>query len=300
MANDFNILIVDDDSFEIQILVEMLKYDYSLMVAKCGKAAIHMAIKYIPDLILLDVLMPDMSGFDVITDLKNREETKNIPVIFITSSTGTSEEEKGLRLGAVDYITKPFSNTVVRARISIHVRIINQIRITEQIGMIDPLTKLPNRRAFDIRIHDEWHRAIRQKSPIGLIFADIDHFKMYNDTYGHLQGDKVITFVAQSIVSAIHRSSDMASRFGGEEFVVLLINTDLEGACIVAENIRKTVECGTIIFSEDGSPTSVTISSGCVSTIPTADGEMRAFIEKADQNMYAAKKNGRNRVECSI
>jgi diguanylate cyclase (GGDEF)-like protein len=290
----FHILIVDDENANIAVISEILRGEYAVSAAKTGQAALKMVIEDKPDLILLDILMPDMNGFEVLAKLQEMDGT--IPVIFISGLASVDDEEKGLKLGAVDYISKPFINAIVKARVGTHIKIINQMRTIERLGMIDALTDIPNRRFFDMRIEEEWRRTCRRKTYLSMLMIDVDKFKVYNDTYGHPQGDLLLKSLAKSLTVNLRRPSDIAARFGGEEFAVLLADTDVSGALIVAENIRATIKAEIVPRASTGEPTSVTVSIGVNSLIPTMDLRISEFIEQADKNLYAAKAAGRNRV----
>jgi diguanylate cyclase (GGDEF)-like protein len=292
----FRILIVDDENANLDVLSDILKKDYTITVAKSGEAAIKRAEEDAPDLILLDVLIPDMNGFDVLLALKESDRSRDIPIIFITVLTSPEDEEKGLLLGAVDYIIKPFNNSIVRARVGTQIKIVKQIRTIERLGMIDALTDIPNRRFFDVRLNEEWRRTCRQKAYLSMLTIDVDKFKAYNDTYGHPQGDILLQFVAKILTSNLRRSSDLAARLGGDEFAVLLADTDPEGAFTVADNIRKAMEAGVIPRSSTGESTSVTVSIGVNTVIPTMDMQINDFIEQSDKKLYTAKTTGKNKV----
>ncbi|MCL2705729.1 MAG: diguanylate cyclase [Spirochaetaceae bacterium] len=297
---EFTILITDDEKTNLDILGSILSPVYNLLIARNGLRALELAEEHKPDLILLDVLMPEMTGFEVIVKLKESSTTNNIPVIFITGLTSAEDEEKGFLLGAVDYITKPFKQAIVKARVNTHIRIVDQIRTIELIGLIDPLTKISNRRGFENRLNVEWNRAIREKTPISILVMDIDNFKGYNDTYGHQQGDAALKIFADISTKTLKRAVDFNARWGGEEFIILLPGTDINGATDVAERIRKNIE-GVVIPTEDGVETQVTVSIGLHSVIPTtcAVAQIEEFIKKADQALYKAKSSGRNRFVIS-
>jgi len=291
---EFTILIVDDEKINLDILGGILSPAYNLLIARNGQRAIEIAREHKPDLILLDVLMPGMSGFEVIEKLRESDDTARIPVIFITGLKGAEDEEKGFILGAVDYITKPLHKAIVKARVNTHIRIVDQMRTIERIGLIDPLTKIANRRGFESRLDAEWKRAVREKTSISVLMMDIDKFKNYNDTYGHQQGDEVLKTFADVCMKTLLRPVDFAARWGGEEFVILLPDTDLNGAAEVAERVRKNVE-DTVIHTEDGAETGITVSIGVNSLIPDSGALTDDFIKKADQALYKAKESGRNR-----
>jgi len=292
---EFTILIADDEKINVEILGGILSPVYNLLIARNGMRVLELAKKHKPDLILLDVLMPAMSGFDVISKLKESDETGNIPVIFITGLKSTEDEEKGFFLGAVDYITKPFKKSIIKARVNTHIKIVDQMRTIEQISLIDPLTKISNRRGFENRLTVEWNRAVREKTPISILMTDIDKFKNYNDTYGHQQGDAALKAFAVVAVESINRAVDFAARWGGEEFVILLPGTDASGALEVAERMRKNVRTS-VIPTEEGAETGITVSIGVHSVIPGKNTSTNEFINKADQALYTAKESGRDRV----
>ena len=295
---EYTILITDDEKMNVDILGSILSPMYNLLISRNGPRALEIAKEQVPDLILLDVLMPEMSGFEVITKLKDSEITNKIPVIFITGLSSTEDEEKGFFLGAVDYITKPFNKAIVKARVNTHIKIVDQMRTIERIGLIDPLTRIPNRRGFENRLNSEWGRAFREQTPIGILIMDVDKFKNYNDTYGHQQGDVALKTFAEISSRSIKRTIDFAARWGGEEFAIILPGTDIKGASEVAERVRVNVETS-IIPTEEGAETKITVSIGVNSVIPDADTPTADFINKADRALYKAKELGRNKVVAS-
>ena len=292
------ILIVDDERINIIALAQFLKPQYEIIVATDGISAMETAGKHKPDIILLDIVMPEMNGFDVLALLKDSTETMNIPVIFITGLSNIEDEERGLSLGAADYIIKPFHKSIVNERIKTQLKMSDYIHTIEKLCMMDVLTGLPNRRGFDVRIGAEWGRAFREKRQLGLIMIDIDNFKKYNDTYGHPQGDALLQTVAEIINKTSNRSTDLAVRWGGEEFLVLLSDTGIEGTLNVAEQIRKNV-MDTLVKCADGTITSVTISLGACARIPDNDFLIADYIAEADKYLYISKKNGKNRTSSS-
>jgi len=297
-TKEYTILITDDEKSNLDILSSILSPIYNILVSKSGFRAIEIAKEHKPDLILLDVLMPEMSGFEVIAKLKSNELTDRIPVIFITGLTSIADEEKGLLLGAVDYITKPFNKAIVKVRVNTHIKIVDQMRTIERIGLIDPLTKLSNRRGFDNRFNAEWGRSLREQAPIGILMMDVDKFKGYNDIFGHQQGDTALKAVAELSVQSLKRSIDFVARWGGEEFVILLPDTNIDGAAEVAERIRKNVE-EAVILTDENKETKITVSIGINSAVPSANISIKKFIEEADRALYKAKEAGRNRVRIS-
>ena len=295
---EYTILITDDEKMNVDVLGGILAPMYNLLISRNGTRAIELAKQHSPDLILLDVLMPDMTGFEVIEQLKGCKDTINIPVIFITGLTSAEDEEKGFILGAVDYITKPFKAAIVKARVNTHIRIVDQMRMIERIGLIDPLTKISNRRGFENRLELEWNRAIRERTPISVLMMDIDKFKNYNDTYGHQQGDVALRTFADTASKALLRSIDFVARWGGEEFIMLLPGTDVNGTVEVAERVRANIE-KLVLPTEAGVDTGITVSIGINTIVPVADDSTEVFIKKADQALYKAKESGRNRYVIS-
>jgi len=289
------LLIVDDEAINLKVLSNILLSDYTILTAKSGEEAIEKAKEYKPDLILLDIVMPGMDGYQTISEIKKSEKIKNTPVVFMTGLNSIEDEEKGLSLNAVDYITKPFSNIIVRLRVNNQIKIINQLRTIELLSMTDKLTALPNRRYFDDRLNMEWKLAIREQTQLSLLMIDIDHFKSVNDTYGHQHGDVVLQTIANILKRLFKRPGDFPARWGGEEFVVLLPHTSMEGALKIAENLRAEVE-NEVILCESGSTMKVTVSIGVNFLIPEHNSLINAFISNADKALYAAKDAGRNMV----
>ena len=289
------LLIVDDENANLKVLTHILGSDYTIYTATSGAGAFEKAREFMPDLILLDILMPDMDGYATLSKIKNSETIKKIPVIFITGLNSEEDEEKGLSLDAADYITKPFSATIVKLRVRNQIQIVNQMRAIENLSMLDQLTNIPNRRSFDDRLKMEWKQAVREKTPISLLIIDIDSFKKLNDTYGHQQGDIVLQKIAALLPLSFRRPGDFAARWGGEEFVVLLPNTPLEGARELAEKIRGDVEKMTI-KAANGSEIKVTASVGVNSLIPGIETPINSFFTNADKALYAAKEAGKNKV----
>jgi diguanylate cyclase (GGDEF)-like protein len=294
----YRILAVDDEKSNLMVLNSILAAEYTVCAARTGEDALRLCAEDPPDLILLDIVMPGMDGFEVLRRLKKSPETRMIPVIIVTGLNTDADEEKGLLLGAVDYITKPFKNAIVTARVKTHIQIVHQIRMIERLGLIDPLTNIPNRRCFDDRMGIEWRRAARDGKHLSFLMMDLDNFKDYNDTWGHPQGDTLLKVAARIFAAAARRPGDLAARIGGEEFGVILPDTDLKSAQKVAEEIRSRLESA-LVFTADGkTETRATISIGVASLIPTNDALIADFISTADRRLYAAKGSGRNRI-CS-
>jgi diguanylate cyclase (GGDEF)-like protein len=292
----FSLLVVDDESANLAVLNTILRADYDIFTAKSGNAALTLTMEKHPDLILLDIMMPDVDGFEVLKRLKDDAETRKIPVIIITGLESEASEVQGFTMGAVDYIRKPFKPDLVRARVRAHIEIVVQARASEQLGLTDPLTGIANRRNFDERIAMEWRRAIRDKCVLSFLMMDLDNYKIYNDTFGHPQGDILLKTVAKLFASKVKRPADLTARIGGEEFSILLPNTSLGSALAIAEDVLKGVESLRIPTADGSSITSTTISIGVASMVPTYDDSMDDFIAQADKNLYKAKAEGRNRI----
>ena len=290
-----SILVVDDETANHIFLTKLLRPEYILYVAKDGKSGLQQAREILPDLILLDIIMPDISGYEVLATLKNENKTRDIPVIFITGLNSSEDEIKGLASNAADYINKPFNPEIVKLRVRNQIKIVNQIHTINRLSSTDQLTGIANRRGFDEQMEREWGRTIRENLPLSILIIDVDRFKTYNDTYGHQQGDVALQAIAKSLAGSVCRSSDFVARWGGEEFAVLLPNTALSGAVNVAEHIRENVE-QTPIPLMSGDITRATISIGASTIIPTKDSSICDFIAQADKALYTAKNMGRNKV----
>ena len=290
-----SVLVADDEKSFIMELTDILSPLYEVYAVKNGQDTIKTAEEMQPDVILLDIVMPDMDGYEVIYMLKSNEKTEHIPVIFVTGLRETDDEERGLHLGAADYISKPFSSGIVKLRVSNQIEILNHHRQIEQLSLTDQLTGLPNRRSFDIRLKTEWDEAHNDQTPISILVIDIDKFKNYNDTFGHQQGDEALKAVANSFVSSPKRSRDFTARWGGEEFITLLPNTDMKGALEVAEQIRKNIENLRVPCPQPEGE-KVTASIGVSTWIQGDNSTVDKFISDADMALYVAKEKGRNQV----
>jgi len=291
------ILIVDDERFNLNTLHGLLKDDYKIMVATGGEQALRAALTGRPDLILLDINMPGLDGYEVCRRLKDDPVTGSTPIIFITGLADADDETKGLELGAADYITKPFNLSVVRARVRTQLRLKQQSDLLESFAFRDGLTGLANRRAFDDRSSAEWNRCLRSGLPLSAIMIDVDHFKLYNDSYGHARGDECLREVAQTLALRVQRAGDLVARYGGEEFVVLLPGTDHASALGVGESLRSAVEALGMEHRASKVADHVTISVGVATSSPAGRGGVPGIIEAADGMLYACKTAGRNCVQ---
>ncbi|MFA6698853.1 MAG: diguanylate cyclase [Thiomicrospira sp.] len=292
------ILIVDDMTSNIQVLANALQDDYRIKVATSGERALQIAQSASPpDLILLDIMMPGLDGYQVCKQLKSDPKTSGIPIIFVTALSEVSDEEKGLNLGAVDYITKPFHLPIVKARVRNHMSLKLKTDLLEELSHVDGLTHIANRRHFNEVLDKEARRILRLNQPISLIMLDIDYFKPFNDNYGHGLGDECLTQVAKALRSVIKRPGDLLARYGGEEFAVILPETPEQGALKVAEDLRAAVEAMHFAHQYSEVADHVTISVGVASNEHDQGQCMHSLLQRADQALYQAKKAGRNQVK---
>ncbi len=296
MDGQATVLAVDDCAENLHILSAALKIHYKVKVALNGKRALELAqADPQPDLILLDVMMPGMDGYEVCAALKRNPQTAAIPVLFLSSRDEEHDEAHGLSLGAIDYIVKPIRPSIVQARVRNHIELKRTRDMLERLTTQDHLTGISNRRRFDDYLEIEWHRALREQQPISLIAIDIDHFKAYNDHYGHPGGDHCLTEVAQTLSTCVTRLSDLVARCGGEEFASVLPGTPSAGAATLAEQMRLGVLERQLEHAGSTTHSHVTISLGVASMVPRNDETPQALIDLADAALYEAKGSGRNR-----
>lgn len=291
------VLIVDDAPENITILGELLRSDFTVKVATNGEKALAIAASDTDiDLILLDVVMPGLDGYEVCRRLKADPSSQSIPIMFITAKSSELDEVKGFELGAVDYITKPFSPIVVRARVRTHAELKQYRDFLKNTSYLDGLTAIANRRHFDEYLEAVWNLAVREAAALSLILMDIDYFKRYNDNYGHQAGDSCLVRIARQLAATLKRKVDLVARFGGEEFVFVLPNTDTVGAAKFAEELRSNVESLHIPHEFSSAAGYVTISLGAATIVPTPELQRDVLLRAADQALYESKKNGRNRA----
>jgi diguanylate cyclase (GGDEF)-like protein len=290
------ILLVDDEPINISVLAEFLAQEYRLLFAKTGQDALRIVHEKQPDLVLLNIGLPDISGYDVCRDIKTNQATQNIPVVFSTAKDSAEDEVIGLILGASDYITKPFNIGLIRARVRNQIRLKKKTDLLEQLANLDGLTELPNRRYFDEHFESEWRRAVRRGVPISIALADVDFFKGYNDHYGHSAGDDCLQVVARSLAKSAGRGGEFVARYGGEEFIFVWPEIDLKESIKAAELARQLVQNLNIENKGSDCNNIVTVSIGVASLIPTNEVRKADLIEAADEQLYKAKKQGRNRV----
>ena len=289
------VLIVDDSLVQAAQLKSILEDDYDVTTVHTAAEGLSAASSDEFSLILLDVVMPDMDGFMLLKKLQDELITRHIPVNLITSLADIENEQRGLTLGAVDYIVKPFHPLIVKARVNTHIKLYQYRKQVEYQSMTDQLTGVANRRKHDRISVVKWQEAVRLKVPFSICMFDIDKFKVYNDTFGHPAGDKVISSVAKTAASFLRRNTDFFARYGGEEFVACSMGDNAETAFGHLKKIRQAVEDLHIPHNPSTSQW-VTISIGGVTVIPQMDSSYDAYLKIADTMLYDAKRFGRNRV----
>ncbi|MEQ1502823.1 MAG: diguanylate cyclase [Myxococcota bacterium] len=290
-----SVLIVDD-SFDVHELltVRLRTEDLTLHHADDGPSGLRIAADVRPDLILLDVDMPDMGGFDVIRKLKEDPRTQGIPVVFLTANGAVEQKVTGFDLGAVDYVTKPFEPSELRARVRAALRTKRYQDLLSTRASVDALTTLWNRAHFERRLAEELAASIRYGRKLSLVMVDVDHFKRLNDTYGHPTGDRVLQRIGELLWNSV-RTTDVPCRYGGEEFALLLPETELDPAILLAERIRVAVS--ELRFDLRGQVIQATASLGVAAVDRLPEPGRDALIQAADDALYAAKHGGRNCVK---
>lgn len=314
MSTEHSILVVDDNSTNRKILVHAFEKDgHNVREASDGFEAIELVQEHAPSLILLDVMMPGRDGFEVCKILKADPATSAIPIVFITAKTNSKDLERAFSLGGCDYVTKPFRLSEVRARVSVHLNLQNaqsdlvdrnqrleelsrmvaetNLKLARQ-ARIDPLTSLFNRRAWEECVTAEHDRHLRHQSPYSILMLDVDHFKTFNDSLGHQAGDECLKEVAACITEH-SRSSDVVGRYGGEEFVVLAPESNVDDALRLGERIRNSIETRGILHPASTAADVVTLSIG---VCESGDDPWETVLRAADEALYEAKKKGRNCV----
>lgn len=291
------ILIIDDNGLELSILRDILKHKYEIIIAQDGQKGYELAIKESPSLILLDIVMNGIDGFETLQLLKANNTTMSIPVIFLTAIDNEEIEEKGFLAGAVDYIKKPYNPHITLARINTQISIYTYRCMIEEQLSIDSLTGVHNRRDFKTRSVQFWERAKAEHTPLSFMILDIDYFKKVNDTYGHMMGDSVLIQLANLLKQTIHEDdSHYIARYGGEEFVVILYNTTAKEGLKCAQQLCDDLKALNIPNENPKVCPVLTLSIGGSTIVPTDSDQMESFIIQADQNLYQAKNNGRNQV----
>lgn len=287
------VLIIEDDQHNRALLTDLLQQDCKIILAKDGEMALKLLAKHQPDLILLDLILPGMDGYQLLKRLKSADQARDIPVIIISALNDPNDEEQGLILGASDYITKPFHPAIVRARVRNHLQAAAQRELLIRLAMVDPLTGASNRRKLDLTLQQEWP----QGTPLSMIVIDVDHFKLYNDHYGHSAGDTVLKQITAALQQQLKRETDLLARIGGEEFVLFLPHTDQQGGLVVAEIVRLAVQELAIPHQKSTTSDFISISLGGITHLQThADAPHTQLIPQADEQLYRAKQQGRNQT----
>lgn len=314
-ASQLKVLVVEDSKTTVKTICGYLERMgvSAPLVAESGRAAIDLFKKYRPDIVLLDAILPDIDGFEVAKQIRALELDGDwSAIIFLTGQSKDEHLARGIEAGGDDYLIKPVSEVVLNSKVMAMRRLVEMHRtlvsVTHQmntanmelqrLSTTDGLTGIANRRFFDEMLLREWRRCGRMKMHMSLIMIDVDHFKLFNDTYGHQAGDACLKTVATQLALTVTRASDMAARYGGEEFVLILGETDEKGAKWVANHVRQRI--GDLMITHEPSKAGhVTISCGVVSVMPTTKLSIETFLNSADHALYLAKERGRNRVVCS-
>jgi diguanylate cyclase (GGDEF)-like protein len=291
------ILIADDTPYNLKVLSAVLsQQNYHLTLAHNGFETLKLAVTEAPDLILLDIMMPGMDGIEACQHLKQDPNTWDIPIIFLTAKSEDDDIIRGLELGAADYITKPFNPKILLARVRTHLSLRQKTKELQEFAHKDGLTLIANRRRFDSYLETEWNRCLRTQTPLSLVMVDIDFFKNYNDTYGHLQGDEILKLTAKTLEKVVENTPYLVARYGGEEFAIVLSNTPLEGAIGIAAKAHFEI-ANLNIAHKNSKLKKLTASFGIATIIPSEQTTIKDLINTADTRLFKAKENGRNCIK---
>lgn len=294
----YRILIIEDEPAQLHLLSGCLRPDYAISVAKTKKLGLEILAGGNIDILLLDITLPDGNGFEICHEVRsNKRLYGDIAIIFMTGHNSMDDEVHGLKLGANDYLRKPFNYAVLRARVALQVQLLRKTQLLAKLADLDGLTEIPNRRAFDQRLHNEWNRAKRAQRPLSLAVIDIDYFKEFNDNYGHSAGDECLKKLATSLRQVICRSSDFYARYGGEEFVVLLYDADLNDAKNIIQRLLQSFVENNIPHEHSKVADHVTFTAGLCVANPATE-QLDDFFNCADTYLYQGKARGRNQI-CS-
>jgi diguanylate cyclase (GGDEF)-like protein len=291
-----SLLLVEDEAIHVDLLTNLFSDRFEVRSARDGLTALQMASAKAPDMILLDIMLPDIDGYEVCRRMKREPRTSHIPIIFTTGLEEALDEVKGLELGAVDYIRKPINPAITGARVDNQLRLKQGREESHRLARTDALTGLANRGHFEERLAYEYARHARSGTEFSLVLVDIDYFKLFKYKYGHTQADNCLRQIAQAITAGMVRATDMAARFGGEEFVLLLPETGLAGALVFAEKMRKRINELALPNNYSTVADHITASFGVVGARDPSDRLVRNIIEQANKQLHAAKANGRDRV----
>lgn len=300
MLKRAKILIVDDDPLNRLVLEKTLASEHDTFLVENGEKALTFLKSTAVDLIILDIVMPGISGYEVLIQLKENPSTQALPVIFISANTSHDDEAKGFELGAMDYIAKPFSPTIVKARVRNQLLIKQKNDLLEMLASIDGLTEIPNRRYLDENLSREWRRSRRAGTPLSVLLMDIDHFKRYNDCYGHRAGDDCLKRIAHALVGECERASDFVARYGGEEFAAVLPDMGKNEALQFANKLRNAVKKLNIPHKASLNADHITISIGVATTECGQVYGEHTLLEEADLGLYQAKDAGRDIIVARV
>jgi len=290
------LLVVDDQPINIQVMHQIFGGDYQVFMATNGAQALSICQTNPPDLVLLDIVMPNMDGFEVCAQLKANETTCNIPVIFVTAHTDAAQETHGLSLGAVDFIAKPVNPAVVRARVKTQLTLKFQSDLLRKLVFLDGLSGVFNRRYFDQQLSAEWARSARNHSPLSVIMIDVDHFKLFNDRYGHQAGDDCLRQIATALKACLKRPADLVARYGGEEFACILPDTSFHDAMGLGNELERKIRALHIPHVVSSVADVITVSVGVATRTVDSAKDAVALVGLADAQLYDAKQSGRGRV----
>ncbi len=292
----YTILCIDDESVNLKVLASIFKDHYNIIACKSAKKGFQRALNENPDIILLDVLMPEENGFELMEKLKQHPKLANIPVIFITGLQDAEDEEKGLMMGACDYIQKPFNYGIVRARVNTHLEIVRQRNLLQKFALFDSLTELPNRRKWQQDSVDYWLSAKNAQSAMVYGIIDVDHFKKYNDHYGHQQGDVVLRKIANTIRRTLFEFGGAVFRCGGEEFYFYFPVNQQFSAEVTLAACLNSIEHLAIPHHAVSLNSLVSVSIGAIKLIPSDNSSVEQVMQQADERLYLVKNSSRNAV----
>lgn len=290
------LLLVDDQRVNILVLHELFCDECEVFMATDGDQALQLCRTILPDLVLLDVHMDGIDGYEVCRCLKSDPDTRDIPIIFVTAQGAVQDEVRGLELGAVDFIVKPINPVIVKARVNTHLTLKQQSDILRSFALLDGLTGVANRRKFDEELERDWRKCMRDQAALSVIMIDVDHFKRFNDRYGHLQGDAGLQAVAMALRGVIKRPYDLLARYGGEEFACILPSTGLTEAVNIAERMQASVRALRLEHLDSAVDQILTISLGVATAVPNDEITSNSLVAEADRQLYQAKQAGRARV----
>ncbi len=299
MKSSGKVLVIDDEPTVREFLTMSLADDYTVISASGGMQGLELVRDEAPDLILLDIGLPDINGYRLCNMLRSDPDTQQIPIIFITAFGSAEDESRGLQAGAVDYITKPLNRTLVQARVATHLELKKQRDYLHSQSQVDELTDLANRRAFDEHLARVWQRGARTDAPVGVILIEIDGFKRYSESHGFTAGDQCLKRVASLLRDVQASSSAMMARLRNETFAVVLFDNDVETAPFLAERFRATIERACIPNGAAPESPFVTVSVGATSLLPRASFEPSSLVEAADAVLQDLKQSGGNSASAS-